>query len=331
MNINNKKILVTGAEGFIGSHLVESLLKKGSKVTALVFYNSFNSFGWLNNLKHKNLKVVLGDMRDPYFLKKEVKSLDIIFNLAALISVPYSFNAPQINVSNNVLGTLNLLELAKDRSVEKFIQFSSSEVYGTAKKVPLLETDLINPQSPYAASKVATDALALSYFHSYNLPVIVLRPFNTFGPRQSTRAVIPSIICQIINKGNRIKLGSLKPTRDFCYIEDTIRAILASLKIKSNGEIFNISSNSEISIKKTISYFEEILKKKIYIERDLKRVRSESSEVYRLLGSNKKFIKQTNWVPKYRNSKGFKLALKKTFDWYLSNFSKIQNVDKLFT
>ena len=330
MNLKNKHILVTGADGFLGSHLVEELLKKKANVTALVMYNSFNSYGWLNNLKNKKLKIVMGDIRDPYFLKNKIKKIDIIYNLAALISVPHSFNAPYSNISNNVLGTVNLLNLATEKKIKKFIQFSSSEVYGSAAKVPLLENFLPNPQSPYAASKVASDAIALSYYYSYSLPVTILRPFNTFGPRQSTRAVIPGIISQLIQNQNKIHLGSLTPTRDFNYTKDTISACVAALNIKLDGQVFNICSNFEISIKELVECFETILNKKIFIIKKKDRMRAKKAEVNRLLGSNKKFIEQTNWKPKYIGKKGFLNALKETFDWYKTNKNKMQNIDSLF-
>jgi len=331
MNLNGKTVLVTGAEGFLGSHLVEELLHKKAKVIAVTMYNSFNSFGWLNHIvPKKNLKVILGDIRDPFFFKKKVKKVDIIYNLAALISVPHSFNAPYSYISNNVIGTLNLLEFALDRKVKRFIQFSSSEVYGSAKKVPLLETDLLNPQSPYAASKVSSDSLAMSYYYSYGLPVIVLRPFNTFGPRQSTRAVIPGIICQLLKSKNKVSLGDLKPTRDFNFISDTISACIASLKIKKYGETFNIASNSEISIKNVVNCFEKIIGEKIFIKKDNLRLRDKNAEVLRLLGSNKKIKKFTNWKPKFFGKKGFYLALEHTFKWYQKNLKHIQNVDSLF-
>ena len=330
MNLKNKNVLVTGADGFLGSHLVEELLKKNANVTALVMYNSFNSFGWLNNLKNKKLKLIMGDIRDPFFLTKKIKKVEIIYNLAALISVPYSFNAPYSNISNNVLGTVNLLNLATEKKVKKFIQFSSSEIYGTANKVPLKENFLPNPQSPYAASKVASDAIALSYYYSYSLPVTILRPFNTFGPRQSTRAVIPSIICQLIKNQDKINLGSLTPTRDFNYTKDTISASLAALNIKKDGQVFNVCSNSEISIGKLVKLFEKILNKKIQVKNKKNRMRTKSAEVNRLLGSNKKFIKQSNWKPKFVGNKGFFRALKETFNWYKANQNKIENIDGLF-
>jgi NAD dependent epimerase/dehydratase len=330
MNLKNKHILVTGADGFLGSHLVEELLKNGANVTALVMYNSFNSYGWLNNLKNRKLTIIMGDIRDPYFLKNKIKKVEIIYNLAALISVPHSFNAPYSNISNNVLGTVNLLNLAVETKVKKFIQFSSSEIYGSAAKVPLLESFLPNPQSPYAASKVASDAIALSYYYSYSLPVTILRPFNTFGPRQSTRAVIPGIISQLIKNQNKIHLGSLTPTRDFNYTKDTISACVAALNIKVDGQVFNICSNFEISIKELVKCFEKILNKKIFIIRKKDRMRAKKAEVNRLLGSNKKFIKQANWEPKYIGKEGFLNALKETFEWYKTNKDKMQNIDSLF-
>lgn len=330
MNIKNKYILVTGADGFLGSHLVEELLKKGANVTALVMYNSFNSYGWLNNLKNKKLTIIMGDIRDPYFLKNKIKKVEIIYNLAALISVPYSFNAPYSNISNNVLGTLNLLNLAVEKKIKKFFQFSSSEIYGSATKVPLKENFLPNPQSPYAASKVASDAIALSYFYSYSLPVTILRPFNTFGPRQSTRAVIPGIISQLIKNPKKIHLGSLEPTRDFNFTKDTISACISAVNIKKDGQVFNICSNFEISIKELVKCFEKILNNKIIVVRKENRIRSSKAEVNRLLGSNKKFKKQANWNPKYIGKKGLMLALKETFDWYKANKDQMQNINSLF-
>ena len=315
-----KKILVTGADGFIGSHLVELLINKGYEVTALCIYNSNGSWGWLEKIspaKKKELKVVLGDIRDPLCVKQSMLGCDTVYHLAALIAIPYSYVAPSSYVDTNIQGTLNLLQSARELEVKRFIQTSTSEVYGTAQFVPITELHPLIGQSPYAASKIGADQLALSYWLSFSLPVTILRPFNTYGPRQSGRAVIPQIITQIINKGGKIKLGALSPTRDFNYVEDTCEAFISvANSTMTIGEVLNSASNFEISIGNTAKLIAELMDSKIEIEHEEKRIRPINSEVKRLYGCNKKIKKLTTWKPSYQNLDGFKKGLEITIKWF---------------
>ena len=318
MKLIQKKILVTGAGGFIGSHLVEKLIKKGNKVRAFVHYNSFNRWGWLDYIE-KNIRdsidVFTGDIRDLYGVKKAVKGCEIIFHLAALIGIPYSYYSPESYVDTNIKGTLNILQAAKELEVEKIIHTSTSEVYGTAQFIPISEKHPINPQSPYSATKAGADYLALSFNRSFDLPISIIRPFNTFGPRQSARAIIPTIITQIFNRKKKIKLGSLRPTRDLTYVNDTIEGFIKVAESDiSVGNAINIGSNSEISIKDLVNLIAKLMNAKIEVVLDDKRIRPKESEVLRLwadIGEAKKI----GWHPRYTIEDG----LKETMEWFSNN------------
>ena len=316
------KIGVTGSEGFIGSHLVEKLVDLGHSVKALVLYNSFNDIGnlkFIDKKKISKLKIIFGDIKDEFFLNKNFYDCDVIINLAALIGIPYSYNAPNSYIDNNLNGVLNLLNLATQNIKIHLILTSTSEVYGTAQYVPIDENHPINTQSPYAASKAACDNLAISYYKSFNTKVSILRPFNTFGPRQSLRAVIPTIITQAIN-GEQIFIGDINPTRDFTYVEDLCDAYVRVINNKKSlGNIINVASNFEVSIKDIIKEVSYILKKKLIIISSEVRKRPKKSEVYRLYGLNKKAKKIIKWQPKINGLKGFKKNLFKTINWYAQN------------
>lgn len=314
MILANKRILVTGADGFIGSHLTELLLAQNLKVTALCQYNSFGFNGWIDGLEHQNLDIINGDIRDPFFCNQVTKDIDVIFHLAALIAIPYSYIAPESYVSTNILGTVNLLEGAKKNKCERFIHTSTSEVYGTANYVPIDELHPMQPQSPYSASKISADSMALSYYNSFNFPLIIARPFNTYGPRQSARAVIPTIISQIASGKKEIVLGDLSPTRDFNYVLDTCRGFLEIAKCDQLvGETVNLGSNYEISIKDTLNLISEIMGKNVIFLEDSKRLRPKKSEVFRLWCDNKKIKEYTGFQPKY----DLKSGLSQTIDWFL--------------
>ena len=309
------KALITGADGFIGSHLTELLLQEGIEVRALCQYNSFNSWGWLNNVRHPGLEIVCGDVRDKTFCNKITKGVDTVFHLAALIAIPYSYEAPQSYVDTNVSGTLNICQSCLYNSVSRLIVTSTSEVYGTAQFVPITESHPRQPQSPYSATKIAADALALSFYHSMDLPVVVARPFNTYGPRQSARAFIPTIITQIASGKKVIKVGDLRPTRDFNYVADTCRGFL-SLAVadlqKVVGQDFNIATGKDVSMEETLKIIREILGKEVKIEVDEQRLRPENSEVFRLCGDNTKIKEATGWQPEISLHEG----LKKTVEWF---------------
>lgn len=309
----SKKILVTGSEGFIGSHLVEKLLKQKNKVTALILYNSFSHKGWLENIgsKNKNLDLVFGDLNSFDFVKNITKNCNKIFHLGAQISIPYSYKTPETFLNNNVRGTLNVLEAAKENKIKKVIVTSTSEVYGSARYTPIDENHPLNAQSPYSASKIAADKFAESYALSFNLPVIIARPFNNYGPRQSTRAIIPTIIRQLIEK-NEIRLGNINTSRDFIYVEDTVDAMikLSNSKFKQ-AEVFNICTGKTIKILDLVKMISKILKIKPKIIIESKRKRPKSSEVNLLLGSNKKIKKIISWKNKISLNEG----LIKTVNW----------------
>jgi NAD dependent epimerase/dehydratase len=328
MNLSNKKILVTGADGFIGSHLTEQLVKLGCDVKAFVFYNSFNSWGWLDYSSEeikKELDVFAGDIRDPHAVKRAVEGCNIIFHLAALISIPYSYNSPDTYVDTNVKGTLNVIQAAREIDVEKVIHTSTSEVYGTAQFVPITEDHPLQGQSPYAASKIGADQIAMSFYTTFETPVAIIRPFNTYGPRQSARAIIPTVITQIANGKRRIKVGSVHPTRDFSYIEDVVRGFLAVAESdKSVGEVINIGSNFEISIGETVKIIAEVMGGDIEIETDHQRIRPEKSEVEKLWADNTKAEKLTGWKPAYAGINGFRNGLEKTITW----FTELENLKK---
>ena len=315
-----KKVLVTGADGFIGSHLVDKLVRDGYKVKAFCLYNIHGSWGWLDELSpslKNNIEVDLGDIRDFSSVKSAMDNCDVVFHLAALISIPYSYKSPYSYIETNIKGTLNVLESAKILNTQRLIITSTSEVYGSAQYVPINENHPLSAQSPYAASKIGADQLALSYRKSFNIPLTILRPFNTYGPRQSTRAVIPTIITQIASGERNIKLGLITPTRDFNYVEDTCSAFIAvSDSQNCIGRVINASSNFEISIEKTVKIISEQMNMDIQIISDEKRLRPKDSEVSRLFGDNTLLKKLTMWEPKYEGVDGFKKGISKTAKWF---------------
>lgn len=318
----NKKVLVTGADGFIGSHLVEMLVRDGYAVTALSQYNSFNYWGWLEDIGCLGrVKVVAGDIRDPYFCREIADGQDMIFHLAALIAIPYSYSAPDSYVDVNIRGTLNICQAARDMGVGRVIHTSTSEVYGTARYVPIDEKHPLQPQSPYSASKIGADALAMSFHSSFGLPLTVVRPFNTYGPRQSARAVIPTIISQIASGKTEIAIGDASPTRDFNYVEDTCRAFLLLAESEAAiGEVVNVGSNFEISIKDTFELINRLMKSNARLVVDQQRIRPEKSEVYRLWCDNSKIRELVGFQPGHDIEAG----LRKTIDWFTDprNLSK---------
>lgn len=330
MNLTSKKVLVTGSEGFIGSHLTERLVELGANVTALVQYNSFNNWGWIDtfdkNVKD-SIKVVTGDVREYDGMKRVIKGQDVVFHLAALIAIPYSYLSPMAYVRTNVEGTTNVLEACREYEIEKIVHTSTSETYGTALYVPIDEKHPMQGQSPYSASKIGADKIAESFYRSFNLPVATIRPFNTYGPRQSARAVIPTVISQILDGKKEIKLGSLTPTRDFNYVKDTAEAFVKIAESdKTIGEVINAGSNYEISIGDTVRKIIDIMGKDVKIICDEERIRPEKSEVNRLWADNSKIKDITEWEPKYSLDKG----LKETVDWVRDNMkyfkSDIYNV-----
>jgi len=308
-----KKVLVTGADGFIGSHLVEGLVKAGYSVRALCQYNSFSSWGWLDDSPCRNeIEVVLGDVRDPAQMRLVSKGIDTVFHLAALIAIPYSYQAPSSYVDTNVQGTLNVLQAAVDTGVERVIHTSTSEVYGTAQFVPISEEHPLQAQSPYSATKIAADALAFSYFSSFGLPVTIARPFNTYGPRQSARAVIPTVIAQLLAGSHKLQLGSITPTRDFNFVLDTCAGFLALASCEAAiGQTVNIGSGREISIGDTVKLIGRILDVEVDIECDEQRLRPAASEVERLCCDNRKIVALTGHQPAYELEAG----LRATVDW----------------
>ena len=321
-----KKTLVTGSDGFIGSHLVESLVKDGENVKAFCFYNSNNSWGWLDTIPFEikdNLEIFLGDIRDPYCVKKAMNDCETVYHLAALIGIPYSYVSPASYVDTNIHGTLNIVQAARELEIKKIIHTSTSETYGSAQYVPINEKHPLMAQSPYAASKIGADQIALSYQKSFGTPVSVLRPFNTYGPRQSNRAVIPTIITQIASGKRKIKLGSVFPTRDFNFVEDTCSAFKSVAKSDASvGRVINSASNFEISIQQTAMMIAEIMNVEIEIISDDNRTRPADSEVSRLYGDNNLLKKLTDWEPNFTGIDGFKRGLKITIDW----FSKKENL-----
>ncbi|MCI5134171.1 MAG: SDR family NAD(P)-dependent oxidoreductase [Candidatus Electrothrix sp. AW2] len=310
-----KKILVTGADGFIGSHLTEMLVKEGLQVKALSQYNSFNNWGWLEDIDCQNqIEVLSGDIRDPYYCKYIAQDIDIIFHLAALIAIPYSYVAPDSYVDTNIKGTLNICQAARENGVKRIIHTSTSEVYGTAQYVPIDEKHPLQPQSPYSATKIAADAMAMSFYNAFDLPVTIARPFNTYGPRQSARAVIPTIITQIASGKKRIKLGDVSPTRDFNYVLDTCRGFLALARCdEAVGQIVNIGSNFEISVGDTLNLIKECMNSDVEFIVDEQRVRPDKSEVMRLWCDNTKIRNLTGFEPKYSIKEG----LQATIEWMI--------------
>ncbi len=308
-----KRALITGADGFIGSHLTEMLVAKGYKVKALSQYNSFNNWGWLEGVNCKEqIEVLTGDIRDPHYCKHITKDVDIIFHLAALIAIPYSYVAPDSYVDTNIKGTLNICQAAKENGVARVIHTSTSEVYGTAQYVPIDENHPLQPQSPYSATKIAADAMAMSFYNAFDLPVTIARPFNTYGPRQSARAVIPTIITQIATGKKEIKLGDVSPTRDFNYVEDTCRGFIMLAESDATiGETINIGSNTEISIGDTLQLIKELMSSDVTFTYDEQRKRPEKSEVFRLWCDNKKIEELIG----YKSQIDIRNGLQKTIDW----------------
>ncbi|MDX2346794.1 MAG: NAD-dependent 4,6-dehydratase LegB [Legionella sp.] len=310
----HEKILITGADGFIGSHLTELLVHEGYQVRALSQYNSFNHWGWLEDIGCQNeVEIVTGDIRDPHFCKKLTKDIHTIYHLAALIAIPYSYVAPESYIETNIKGTLNICQAALDNEVSRVLHTSTSEVYGTAQYVPIDEKHPLQPQSPYSASKIGADAMAMSYFNAFGLPVTIARPFNTYGPRQSARAVIPTMITQIASGMTQIKIGDTRPTRDFNYVEDTCRGLLALARAEQAvGEAVNIGSNFEISVADTFDLIRNLIGREVEFVTDAKRIRPEKSEVTRLWCDNGKIQALTGFEP--QNS--IEAGLKKTIDWF---------------
>ncbi len=310
----NRKALITGADGFIGSHLTEMLLERGYHVRALSYYNSFNYWGWLEDIpENEHLEIVTGDVRDPHFCKELVKGVDIIFHLAALIAIPYSYVAPDSYVDTNVKGTLNICQAARENGNIRVIHTSTSEVYGTSQYVPIDEKHPKQPQSPYSASKIGADMMALSFYNAFELPVTIARPFNTYGPRQSARAIIPTIITQIATGQQVIKLGDLSPTRDFNFVKDICRGFHAISESKNTiGKEINISSNSEISMEDTLNLIKDLMGSSVQFIEDEQRIRPKSSEVFRLRGDNTLIKELTDYQPKVSLLNGLKM----TIEWY---------------
>ena len=315
MELNGKNILITGADGFIGSHLTEMLVKKDAKIKALSLYNSFNNWGWLENIDCiDEIEVICGDIRDTNFINKITKDIDVIFHLAALIAIPYSYIAPDSYIDTNINGTLNIGQAALQNQVSKVIHTSTSEVYGTAQYVPIDEKHPLQPQSPYSATKIGADALAESFYRSFNLPLTIVRSFNTFGPRQSARAVIPTIITQIASGKKQIMLGDTRPTRDFNYVKDTCNGFIELAECnKAIGEIVNIGSNYEISVGDTLNIIKELMNSDIEFITDKQRLRPEKSEVNRLWCDNTKINTLTGFKPEY----SLKDGLKETIEWFI--------------
>ena len=316
------KVLVTGADGFIGSHLVEALVAEGHGVRAMVFYNSFGSWGWLDNLEEavvSRMEIFPGDVRDSNSVRQAVEDCDAVFHLAALIAIPYSYRSPESYVDTNIKGTLNVVQAARDLGVERVIHTSTSEVYGTALEVPIDETHPLQGQSPYAATKVGADQIALAFKRSFGTTVTVVRPFNTYGPRQSQRAVIPTIITQILNGCHRLKLGAIHPTRDFSYVGDIVRGFIATFQAPSDrisGKVINLGSNYEISIGDTARLIAEIAGVEIEIETDPQRLRPAASEVERLWCNNARAARLLDWRPAYNGRDGLRRGLTETVSWF---------------
>jgi NAD dependent epimerase/dehydratase len=320
VDLSDKKILVTGADGFIGSHLTETLIRQGCDVRAFVYYNSFNSWGWLDHSEpeiQESLEVFAGDVRDPHGVKRAMEECDVVFHLAALIAIPYSYTSPDSYIDTNIKGTLNILQAARELGLEKVVHTSTSEVYGTARYVPIDEEHPLQAQSPYSASKIGADQVALAYYRSFGTPVSIIRPFNTYGPRQSARAVIPTIITQIASGETEIKLGSIHPTRDFSFISDTVRGFMAVAQSDASiGEVINIGSNYEISIKEAAELIAEVMGQRINIICDEERLRPDDSEVERLWASNEKAKRLLKWYPAFAGRVGFKRGIRKTVEWF---------------
>ena len=316
MRLSGKKVLITGADGFIGSHLTEALLEEGCQVRAFTYYNSFNNWGWLDTLpaeKKNQLEIFSGDIRDPHGVKTAMKDIEVVFHLAALIAIPFSYHSPDLYVDTNIKGTLNILQAARELGIQKLLVTSTSEIYGTARYVPIDEKHPKQGQSPYSATKIGADAVAESFYKSFNLPVTIVRPFNTYGPRQSARAVIPTIITQLLNGETKIKLGSLHPTRDLLFVKDTVSGFIAIAKSdNTNGEEINIATGNEISIGDLAQKMIDKLNPAATIISEDQRIRPDKSEVERLLGSREKLTALTGWQPQYSLDNG----LAETIKWF---------------
>lgn len=314
------KILVTGADGFIGSHLTEALVRAGHDVRAFVLYNSFNSWGWLDQCAADvagKFEVFAGDIRDPHGVRKAMQGCDTVMHLAALIAIPYSYHSPDTYIDTNVKGTLNVVQAARELGVTRVVHTSTSEVYGTAKFVPITEEHPLQGQSPYSASKIGADQIALSFYNAFDTPVAVIRPFNTYGPRQSARAVIPTVITQIASGARRIKLGAVHPTRDFNFVEDTVRGFMAVAGApRAVGEVVNIGSNFEISVGDTVRMIAEVMGAEVEIETEAERLRPEKSEVDRLWAANAKARELAGWEPAYGGREGLRRGLEKAAAWF---------------
>jgi len=315
-----KTILVTGSDGFIGSHLTEALVRLGHAVRAFVYYNAYNSSGWLDHIDEeakRNVEIISGDIRDASKVRKAIRGCDLVYHLAALIGIPYSYESPESYVQTNVIGTLNVLEAVRDFSVGKLVHTSTSEVYGTARFVPITEDHPLQAQSPYSASKIAADQIAIAFHNSFLTPVAIIRPFNTYGPRQSTRAVIPTIIVQIAKGIRRIRLGALHPTRDLNYIRDTVRGFLAvGESERSIGEVVNIGTQFEVSIGELVHLVAGVMEVSVAVESDPLRLRPAASEVERLLADNSKAARLVDWRPEYGGLDGLRRGLTETVEWF---------------
>ena len=326
MKSGKGKILVTGADGFIGSHLAEHLVEKGFDVRAFVFYNSFGSWGWLDGVDRRitgSMEIAAGDIRDYDCVRKAVRGVDVVFHLAALISIPYSYQAPQSFVDTNVKGTLNVVQAAREEGLSRVVHTSTSEVYGSALYVPIDEKHPLQPQSPYSASKTGADQIALSYYYAFDVPVTVLRPFNTYGPRQSARAVIPTIITQVLSGRESIRLGNLETTRDFNFVADIVSAFAAvAASERTVGEVLNAGTGQDLPIRALAEKIFELTGKKVSIIRDEERVRPDKSEVLKLCAGNTKILELTDWRPDFVGVKGLERGLEKTIEWFRSNGSK---------
>lgn len=320
MKLQGKKVLVTGADGFIGSHLTEHLLREGADVRAFVYYNSFNSWGWLDNADDEvkdSIDIFSGDIRDPHGVRTAMKDCDVVMHLAALVAIPYSYHSPDTYVDTNVKGTLNVVQAARELGVERVVHTSTSEVYGTARFVPITESHPLQGQSPYSASKIGADQMAASFHSSFGTPISIIRPFNTYGPRQSARAVIPTIITQIASGVRTIKLGAVHPTRDFNYVRDTVRGFVAIAECDAAvGQVVNIGSNYEISIGETARLVAELMGRQVEFTSDEQRMRPVGSEVERLWADNSVAAALTGWRPEYAGKEGLARGLKETIDWF---------------
>ena len=320
MKLKGKRVLVTGADGFIGSHLTEHLVRMGANVRAFVYYNSFNSWGWLDDADERirqSIDVFAGDIRDPHGVRTAMKDCDVVLHLAALIAIPYSYHSPDTYVDTNVKGTLNVLQAARELGIERLVHTSTSEVYGTARFVPITEEHPLQGQSPYSASKIGADQMATSFFLSFQTPVAVIRPFNTYGPRQSARAVIPTIITQIASGAHQIKLGAIHPTRDFNYVDDTVRGFVAVAECDAAlGQVVNIGSNYEVSVGDTARLIAELMDREIEFISDDQRLRPSGSEVERLWADNTRARELAGWTPQYPGLEGLRRGLAQTIEWF---------------